>query len=241
MSIMKKMLMAMGLFLVSICVLGQAQESTIPQIKNAASTMNAARIFLPYSPEVVIAALNDFLLKQGKVQEKKATGFLLSENTLLAKNNVKAADMHFFLELKSSGNPNETTVYLGLESSVQDISNVLVVNYFDLQQAKDYLDNLAIAIEPYAADLQLKLQTKNLLHAQAKGQQLASEGIKLNQQRVNMMKKMGGNTASSNSERLTKQLAKNLRQIDNNKVSQANQNTEIQKQKLAIVLLTDNH
>jgi hypothetical protein len=237
---MKKVLMAMGLFLVSICVLGQALESTIPQIKNAASTMNAARIFLPYSPEVVVAALNDFLLKQGKVQEKKATGFLLSENTLLAKNNIIAADMHFFFEQKSSGNPNETTVYLGLESSVQDINNVMVVNYFDMQQAKDYLDNLAIAIQPYAADLQLKLQTKNLLHAQAKGQQLASDGIRLNQQRVGMMKKMEGDTAPSNSERLTKQLAKNQRQIDNNKVNQAIQNTEIQKQKLALILLTDN-
>jgi putative cell wall-binding protein len=147
--------------------------------------------------------------------------------------------MHFFFGLKSPDNPNETTVYLGLESSFPDVNNFMVANDFDMQQAKDYLDNLAIAIQPYAADLQLKLQTKNLLHAQAKGQQLASEGINLNQQRVRMMKKMGGNTASSKSERLTKQLAKNQRQIDHNKVSQANQNTEIQKQKLAIVLLTD--
>jgi hypothetical protein len=237
---MKKILMAMGLLLVSFCVLGQAKEGTIPQVENAASTLNAAQIFLPYSPEVVIAALNNFLLKKGKAEEQKATGFLLSENTLLYKNNINATDMHFFFGLKSPGNPNETMVYLGLESSFQDVSNNTVTNYFDMQQAKDFLDNLAIAIQPYAADLQLKLQTKSLLHAQAKGQAIANEGVKLNKQRLSMMEKIAGNNASPKSERLIKRLAKNKQHIDNNEVSQAKQNTEIQKQKLALILLTNN-
>lgn len=51
------------------------------------------------------------------------------------------------------------------------------------------------------------------------------------------MEKIADSTASSKSERLIKRLAKNKQQIDNNEVSQAKQNTEIQKQKLVLYFI----
>jgi hypothetical protein len=230
---MKKILFPMGLLLLSTCVFGQAQESQTPQLQKE---MKSARIFLPYSPQVVNEALNDFVSKQGKSEQKKATGYQLSENMLLDKNNIKGFDVHFFYGLYNVANPNLTVLYLNLESSRQNDFKI-EVNQFDIQQAKDYLDNLAIAIKHYATDLQLKLQNKNLVNSQAKGQLLVNVGIELNKQRATFKQSIYGNSSSSKNNRLTKRLMKNKKEIDNNIIAQANQNTEITKQKIALALL----
>ena len=56
----------------------------------------------------------------------------------------------------------------------------------NMQDAKDYLDNLATAIKPYASDLQLKLQKKNLSDAQDNNRSLITEGNKLEEERKNI-------------------------------------------------------
>jgi hypothetical protein len=232
---MKKILFSMALLLLSTFVFGQAQERQTPQSEKK---MNSAAILLPYSPQVVYKALENFVSKQGKSEQKKAIGYQLSESTLLDKNNIYGFDKHFFYGLNSTGNPNETALYLNLESSRQN-DNKVEVNQFDMQQAKDYLNNLAIAITPYATDLQLKLQNKNLVNSQAKGQLLVDEGIELNKQQAAFKQSIYANSSSSKNNRLTKRLMKNKQKIDNNIIAQANQNNEITKQKIALALLVN--
>ena len=62
-----------------------------------------------------------------------------------------------------------------------------------MQDAKDYLDNLAVAIKPYASKLQLELQQKNLTDAQDKNTTLVSEGNKLEEERKKIQLKIGEN------------------------------------------------
>ena len=63
----------------------------------------------------------------------------------------------------------------------------------NMQDAKDYLDNLATAIKPYASDLQLKLQKKNLSDAQDNNRSLITEGNKLEEERKNIQVQIGEN------------------------------------------------
>ena len=98
-------------------------------------------MFLPYSPNIVSKALNDFVSKQGRFAQRNDTGFLLSQNTTLDKNNKGGFDMHFFCGLRNEDNPNKSVLYLNLESSREDQHGNTEVNQFDMQQAKDYLDH----------------------------------------------------------------------------------------------------
>ena len=66
----------------------------------------------------------------------------------------------------------------------------------NMQDARDYLDNLAIAIKPYASDLQLKLQQKNLSDAQDNNRSLITEGNRLEEERKNIQVQVGENEKS---------------------------------------------
>jgi hypothetical protein len=66
----------------------------------------------------------------------------------------------------------------------------------NMQDARDYLDNLAIAIKPYASDLQLKLQQKNLSDAQDNNRSLITEGNKLEEERKKIHVQVGQNEKS---------------------------------------------
>jgi hypothetical protein len=63
--------------------------------------------------------------------------------------------MCFEIGAKDIQHPNESVVYLKLNSFNRDLNDQATNTpiRFDIQQAKDYLDNLAVAIQPYAADM----------------------------------------------------------------------------------------
>ncbi len=123
----------------------------------------------------------------------------------MVRNNVHDADIRFGIGRKSEGNKNESVVYLMLNSTIETrglLGNVnRTVNHFDLEEAKVYLDNLAVAICPYAADMQLKLQNKDLAKAEAKDRMLLSEGInqKVNREITYMVRMQPGVQTSEKS------------------------------------------
>ena len=82
----------------------------------------------------------------------------------------------------------------------------------NMQDAKDYLDNLAVAIKPYASDLQLKSQQKNLSEAQVKNKSLVAEGNKLEEERKNNQVQMGENESYKKEKGLAER--KTERQVD---------------------------
>ena len=165
---MKRLFVATGFLFLCGFVFGQAKDGTA-ELQKMAASHPAALIYLPYSPEVVQKALanylsesSDYLRESGENQDEKVKGYLLSSNTLIVKSNKTGADMHFIIGLKNDSNKYESGIYLKLNSFSNEDNSWEKPTQFDMQDAKDYLDNLAIAIKPYASDLQLKLQQKNL-------------------------------------------------------------------------------
>jgi len=197
-------------------------------------------------PEVVQKVLadylsesSDYLRESGENQDEKVKAYLLSSNTLIVKSNKTGADMHFIIGLKNDSNKYESGIYLKLNSFSNEDNSWGKPMQFDMQAAKDYLDNLAIAIKPYASELQLKLQQKNLSDAQDKHTSLITEGNKLEEERKKIQVKMDENKSAKKETRLVERKIKNERLIDENLTARLNLSDDIIKQIAALALLTN--
>lgn len=240
---MKQLIIVIGITLSSICSMGQARDGTI-DLKQTEKAQPAALIYLPYAPEVVQLALSDYLSKTSNNHEDGNDSFLLSENTLLVKNNTSNADMYFEIGVKDNQHLNESVVYLKLNSFGRDLNDQATFTpvHYDMQQAKDYLDNLAVAMEPYAVDLQIKLQKKNLAKAQKKSASLMQEGKDLEQKRQDLGQRNAYGRSYKNDLRLNKKTQATELAIKDNLTAQVLQNKEVGMQQAALTLLMDrNH
>jgi len=166
---------------------------------------------------------------------------LISSNTFIVKNNKSGADMHLVIGLKTqdSMTPNESAIYLKLNSISNDENSAGKAIQFDMKDAKDYLDNLAVAIKPYASDLQLKLQQKNLSDAQDKHTSLINEANNLEEERKKIQVKIDENKSAKKETRLVERKIKNERLIDENLTARLNLSDDITKQIAALALLTN--
>lgn len=235
---MKKALIAMtGLLLLSGFVMAQAIDGTAAFQKTTMS-QPVVMIHLPYSPSITERAFHDYLSKASKKDQKEAANYQLSTSTVLVKNNVSNADMHFFIGRGDSQNKNESVIYLKLNSFTRYESTMdsNVVN-FDMQEAKDYLNNLAIAIQPYAAELQKKLQQKDLANSQKAYNVLTDKGNKLQIKRKAIENRISDDTKGKNIDGLTKEKNRNDQKIKENLGALMNLNADINKQMAALALL----
>src|SRR6476469_52053 len=101
---MKKLFFVSSVIMFSGSVMCQAVDGTL-QLQKMVNANEAVMIVLPYRSTFVKEAFNDYLSKTGLTQQKNAYGYLLPDNTSLAKNNTNSADMVFkFAESKSIQN-----------------------------------------------------------------------------------------------------------------------------------------
>ena len=242
---MKRVFVATGFLFLFGFVFGQSKDGTA-ELQKMAASHPAALIYLPYSPEVVQRALadylsesSDYLRESGENQDEKVKAYLLSSNTLIVKSNKTGADMHFIIGLKNDSNKYESGIYLKLNSFSNEDNSWGKPMQFDMQAAKDYLDNLAIAIKPYASELQLKLQQKNLSDAQDKHTSLITEGNKLEEERKKIQVNIDENKSAKKETRLVERKIKNERLIDENLTARLNLSDDIIKQIAALALLTN--
>ena len=235
---MKRLFVATGFLFLGVFAIAQATDGT-SEFQKLAISQPAALIYLPYSPQVVQKALSNYLLKTGDKHQEIATGYLLSTNTFIVKNNKSGADMNFAIGLKDPNTINESVIFLKLNSFSKDENSSGQAIQFDMQDAKDYLDNLAIAIKPYASDLQLKLQQKNLSDAQDKHTSLITEGNKLEEERKKIHVQIGENKSAKKETRLVERKMKNERLIDENLKARLNLSNDIDKQIASLALLTN--
>jgi hypothetical protein len=236
--IMKRLFVATGFLFLFGFAIGQATDGT-SELQKTATSQPAALIYLPYSPEVVQKSLANYLSKNSEKQQLNASGYLLSSNTLIARNNKNGADMHFAIGLKNDSNENETAIYLKLNSFSNGENSSGQAIQFDMQDAKDYLDNLAIAIKPYASNLQLKLQQKNLSDSQDKNMSLIAQGKKLEEERKKIEVQIGENKSAKKEKGLVERKIKNEKLIDENLTALLNLSDDIAKQIAALALLTN--
>jgi hypothetical protein len=189
-----------------------------------------AMISLPYSPQVVIAAMENYKYeKQNKKQRLANTqNYQSFRETSLILNNPNT-DLLFEIGLKNAGNKNISVVYLMLNSPSVEGYYSANQTRFDMEQAKAYLDNLAIAIQAFALDQQIKLQTSDLSKANAKHLALVADGDKLDAKKADLLR-----NPSSGGKRNVDRNKLLDRQIEENKSSQAMQELEIEKQKAGL-------
>jgi hypothetical protein len=226
---MKNILGTISILFLSVVVFGQAKYGNV-EIRKVISSEPAVFIYLPYSPAVVNHALNAYV--SNTIKADKTKDYLLASNTELAKNNTDGANFIFNIGLKDETNPNETVVYMKLNSTVEASYPITVAKVakkvtFDEQQAIDFLNNFAIAIQPYATNLQIKTQKKNLQLAQEKYEALKKQGIKLEQERQDLINNYSKNT----SRKISRRQLINHQKLETNQVEQAKQMRELDNQK----------
>ena len=206
---MKRTFLPFCILLISSMAYGQAQEGSVAFEK---SQQPAAVIELAYSPDIIKAAMNDYLSRKGKSKTDDLKGFSTYRNTELVPGDSTNADLYFKIERKSRREKEVSVVSLLLTSPKEGA--VPNVRYLNMEQARDYLNGLVPAIDAYNLELQIKEQNAMVIKAESKYKSLQHDGEDLVKKRENLEKK-----------------------IEDNKRDQQKQMTEIenQKQKLAVL------
>jgi len=226
---MKKTLLLSPLAFLCAFAFGQPAIGTENRI-DAVLQQPYAMISLPYSPQVVIAAMENYKYEQQNKKQRVANpqNYQSFKETSLIRNNPNT-DLLFEIGLKNAGDKNISVVYLMLNSPNAEGYYSANQTRFDMEQAKTYLDNLAIAIQTYALDQQIKLQTSDLSKANAKHLALVADGYKLDAEKADLLR----NPSSSNKRNVDRNKVLD-QQIAENKSSQLMQELEIEKQKAGL-------
>jgi hypothetical protein len=187
-------------------------------------------IYLPYSPQVIIAAMENYKYERQNTKELAAypKTYQPFDETLLIRNNP-SADLLFEIGLKNAGNENVSVVYLMLNSPNDEYGRQ---TRFDMEQAKAYLDNLAIAIRTNALREQIKRQTAELSKANTIQLGLIADGDKLHAKKADLLL-----NPSSNSKRNVDRNRLLDEQIAENRSSQVMQELKIERQKADLKIL----
>ena len=186
---MKRTFLLLCILSATIVMYGQATEGWVESQKKQ---QPAAILQLPYSPDIVNAALNDHLSKKGRSKSTDMKGFTTYRNTQPTQNDNVNADMYFKVERKSRQEKESTTVSL-LVNSPEGTSDS--ARYLAMEQAKTYLNELLPAIDAYKLELAIKDQNESLTKAESKLKSLVNEGKDLEDKRTNIDKKIADNKA----------------------------------------------
>jgi hypothetical protein len=186
---MKKIVLFFSILSISILSYGQAYEGGVEYQKKMQS---AAVIELPYSLSVVNAAMNDYLSKKGRSRKDDVKGFSTFRNTQPLQNDSLNADLYFKAERKSRKEKEITMVSL-LVMPTDAQSNASNLHYLGMNDAKNYLNDLAVAIDAYNLELTIKDQNDAVIKAEAKYKNLTNEGEDLENKRTAIEKKIADN------------------------------------------------
>jgi hypothetical protein len=186
---MKKTILFFSILLISLLSYGQAQEGTVEYQKRL---QPAAVIELPYPPSVVDAAMNDYLSKKGRSRSNDIKGFSTFRNTQPVPADTVNADLYFKTERKSRKEKEVTVVSL-LVMPTEGQANMANLHFLDMNDAKNYLNDLASAIDAYNLELTIKDQNEAVIKAETKYKNLVTDGDDLEKKRNAIDKKITDN------------------------------------------------
>lgn len=186
---MKKTILFFSILLISLLSYGQAQEGTVEYQKRLRP---AAVIELPYPPSVVDAAMNDYLSKKGKSRKDNVKGFSTFRNTDPVQSDSINADLYFKTERKSR-KEKEVTVISLLVMPTEEQGNTSNLHYLRMDDAKNYLNELASSISAYNLEQTIKDQNEAVIKAETKYKDLVSDGNDLENKRAAIEKKIADN------------------------------------------------
>ena len=161
---MKKVICFLSMSLIAVTMLGQAQNGSVVHQK---VRHDAAVIELPYTPDMVNAALNDYLSKKGKSKGEDIKGFTTYRNTQPVMDDSVNANLYFKVERKSRKEKDKAVVSLLLRTPDEN-STMQKVHHLDMEEAKTYLNELMPAFVAYDLELMINDQNKSLIDAETK-------------------------------------------------------------------------
>jgi hypothetical protein len=185
---MKKGILFFPVLLIFTLGYGQAYESSV-QFQN--KLQPAAVIELPYAPSIVNAAMTDYLSKKGRSKSNDIRGFTTFRNTAPVSSDSSNADLYFKTERKSRKDNDVTLISLLVMPNAD--TGVSKLHYFNMDNARAYLDDLAIAINAYNLELKIKDQNEAVIKAEAKYKNLVRDGEELEKKRTDLDKKIADN------------------------------------------------
>jgi len=188
---MKRTIILICLLFASVIMYGQARDGWVESQKKQ---QPAAVIELPYTPDVVNAAMNQHLSKKGRSRSTDMKGFTTFRNTQIVQNDSSNADMYFKVERKSRREKEITVVSL-LVGTPPEGTTTDTLRYLNMDQAKLYLNELAPAIDAYNLELLIKDQNVSLTKAETRLKTLVTEGADLLEKRASIDKKIDDNKA----------------------------------------------
>lgn len=202
-----KKLIALFTFLVSAVFLyGQAREGTAKVQK---SEQTAAVLELPYSPDIVNDALQDYLQKKGKKKAGNVKGFTNYRNVQASAADNSPLEMFLKVDRKSREEKDVSVISLLLSRPGDVLPAANGQTSITMEQAKQFLDSIVPSVESFNVEYQVKEQTDALTKAEKQYKRLTDEASDLEKRRLNIE-----------------------REIAENKTAQQNQLIEIEKQKL---------
>ncbi|MEI6947388.1 hypothetical protein V9K67_09370 [Paraflavisolibacter sp. H34] len=207
---MKRSFMLGACLLCAGFVFGQAEDGTVVYNKTA---QPAAVLSLPYSAELVNAAMEDYLSKKGS-RAGDLKGFKTFRNTQLAQGDSLNADLYFKVTRKSRSEKDASTVYLLVGIPPEATATPMRETYLTREQAKTFLNGLVPVIEAYNLETLIRAQNEVVIKEEKKYRSLQEEGNDLEKRKTDMERK-----------------------ITANKQDQEAQNTEVERQKQALAQL----
>jgi hypothetical protein len=174
------------------------------------SSQPASIIELPYNPDLIEAALKDFLGKKG-VKESSSKGFSQYRGVQLAAADPTLSDLYFKIDRKSRKEREISVVYLVVTKPGENPSTRSSEDNYGTDQAKNFLNDIGPSIEAYSLDQNIKGQDDVVKKAEKKLNNLVDDGKDLEKQKKRIEDK-----------------------IQDNIKDQDNQKNEVQKQKQAL-------
>lgn len=212
---MKRTILSFFMLTISLALFAQATEGTVEYQK---IQQPAAVIELPYTPDIVIDALNSYLSKKGKSKSGDIKGFTTYRNTEATVNDSTNADLYFKMERKSRKEKEVTVVSLLLTVPVDGTASESL-HHLNMEQAKSYLNGLVSTIEGYSLEQDIKKQNESVVKSETKYRKLREDGDDFEKKRVSIEKNLEEN--KTNIQQNKSELQAQSREI------------EVQKQRLA--------
>ena len=189
---MKTILLALCLICITNSLYAQAQAGTV---RSNRSDQAAAVIELPYHPDIVKDAMNDFLSKKGKSKSTDLKGFTTFRNTQTLTAAADNADLYFKIERKSRQEKDISVVSLLLTEPDVNVPQGKGLRYLNMEQAKTYLNDLVPAIEAYNLEVRIKEQNQSVIKSESLYKTQLDNGKDLEEKRVSLENKMQENKA----------------------------------------------
>ncbi len=207
---MKRIIFLSPLLLIVSFLFGQATEGLVTYQK---MQQPAAVIHIPYSAEMINMVMNDYLSKKGS-KASDIKGFKTYRNTRLLDNDSTSADLYFKIEPANTKDKVQSTVYLMVGVPNEDVANRNPGAQFNMEQAKTFLNNLLPVIDTYKLEIQIRDQNDLVIREEKKSKSITDDGLDLTKKKSDLDRK-----------------------LEENKIDQEKQNTEVEKQKQALSLL----